>query len=184
MSILSIIILAIGLAMDAFAVSIASSCNLRKMKISEALSMSFFFGIFHTAMPIIGWFAGSSIKDYIQQIDHWIAFVLLVGIGIKMIYESFILDENKSSFSIHFLIMISIATSIDTLAIGISFACLDIAVFTPAFIIGITTFLFSGFGVYIGKKFGYLFESKIEIFGGVILILMGLKILLEHTVFI
>jgi putative Mn2+ efflux pump MntP len=86
--------------------------------------------------------------------------------------------------SIHFLIMISIATSIDTLAIGISFACLDIAVFTPAFIIGITTFLFSGFGVYIGKKFGYLFESKIEIFGGVILILMGLKILLDHTVFI
>ncbi len=185
MSIISIIIIAIGLAMDAFAVSIANSCNLPKMKISEAITMSFSFGFFQAAMPIIGWLAGSTIKDYIQQIGYWIAFVLLVGIGIKMIYESFILDEDekKSSLSIKILFILSIATSIDALAVGISFSCLDINIYFPALIIGIITLFFSGLGIYLGKKFGHILESKMEIIGGIILILIGLKILLEHTIF-
>ncbi|MFO7895422.1 MAG: manganese efflux pump MntP family protein [Candidatus Cloacimonadales bacterium] len=183
MSFWTIVIIAIGLAMDAFAVSISNSCSLQRMKLGAAVNMSLFFGVFQGVMPIIGWFAGSTIKDQIEAIDHWIAFVLLVAIGLKMIYEAFQMneEEDRCSLSLKVLVMLSIATSIDALAVGISLSCLQIDIIFPALMIGIITFGFSLFGVYLGKKFGHLFESKIEVLGGVILIAIGVKILLEHT---
>jgi putative Mn2+ efflux pump MntP len=184
MSFLTIVIIAVGLAMDAFAVSISNSCSLQRMKLGDAINMSLFFGVFQGVMPVIGWFAGATVKDQIESIAHWVAFVLLVAIGVKMIYESFQMneEEDRCSLSIKILILLSIATSIDALAVGISLSCLQIDIIFPALMIGIITFGFSMFGVYLGKKFGHLFESKIEVLGGIILILIGLKILLEHTI--
>lgn len=184
MSFITIVIIAIGLAMDAFAVSISNSCSLRNMKISGAITMSLFFGFFQGIMPIIGWFGGSTVSIYIQPVAHWIAFGLLTIIGIKMIYESFQMDEtdDRCSLSLKVLILLSIATSIDALAVGISLSCMQIDIIFPALLIGVITFAFSLFGVYLGKQFGHIFESKIEIFGGLVLIGIGVKILLEHTI--
>jgi len=182
MSIISIVIIAIGLAMDAFAVSISNSCSLQRMKLTDAIHMSLFFGFFQGIMPIIGWFAGSAVQEQINQYGHWIAFGLLLIIGVKMIYEAFQMDEtdDRCSLSLKVLIVLSIATSIDALAVGISLSCLQVDIFLPALIIGIITFGFSMFGVYLGKKFGHLFESKIEVLGGLILIGIGVKIIIEH----
>ncbi|MCK5256408.1 MAG: manganese efflux pump [Deltaproteobacteria bacterium] len=185
MDIVSIVIIAVGLAMDAFAVSITSGITIKRLHINHALKIALFFGLFQAFMPIIGWLAGLSLRDYISAIDHWIAFGLLSFIGCKMIYESITVQSNKKEINplnVYVLLVLSVATSIDALAVGISFAFLKVSIVTPVIIIGTVTFLLSYLGVYIGDRIGHFFENKIEIAGGVLLIGIGLKILIESLV--
>lgn len=182
MDIVSIIFIAVGLAMDAFAVSITSGIAIRKLKVNHAIRIALFFGSFQAIMPVLGWFSGLALKGFISSVDHWIAFGLLSFIGCKMIYESFKVEEGDrtSPLNIGILFILSIATSIDALAVGISFAFLGISIVTPVIVIGVITFILSLSGVFIGNKFGHLFEKKVEVLGGLILIGIGIKILLEH----
>lgn len=177
-----IILIAIGLAMDSFSVSITRGFTNTKTLLSiEALKTGFFFGLFQAVMPVIGWFAGLSVIDFISGFDHWIAFGLLCLIGLRMIYES-ISKESKqlvSSSSLKVLLILSIATSIDALAVGLSLSFLEASIITPAIMIGVITFTLSFLGVFIGKKFGSYFE-KIGVLGGIILIAIAMRILFEH----
>lgn len=180
----TILFIALGLAMDAFAVSITSGFTVRQLKIHYALKIALFFGLFQAIMPVMGWAAGFGLRDFISSVDHWIAFVLLTAIGIKMIYESRAIKKEEKEvviLSIYALLLLSIATSIDAFAVGFSLSALNVSIINPALIIGIITFMLSFAGVFIGNRFGHLFESKIEIVGGVILIGIGIKILLEHS---
>ena len=182
---MSIVIIAVGLAMDAFAVSITSGITIKRLHINHALKIALFFGLFQAFMPIIGWLAGLSLRDYISAIDHWIAFGLLSFIGCKMIYESITVQSSKKEINplnVYVLLVLSIATSIDALAVGISFAFLKVSIVTPVIIIGTVTFLLSYLGVYIGDRIGHFFENKIEIAGGILLIGIGIKILVEGLV--
>lgn len=183
MDMLNILFIAFGLAMDAFAVSITSGLTIKNLKIKHAFRIALFFGLFQAIMPLIGWLSGLTIKDFVMSIDHWIAFILLSFIGCKMIYESTKIESEKiktNPLNMYTLLILSIATSIDALAVGISFAFLLVSIITPILIIGVVTFILSFIGVFIGNLKGHLFEGKIEIFGGVILIGIGLKILIEH----
>jgi manganese efflux pump family protein len=183
MEVLQISLIGLGLAMDAFAVSITSGIAIQCLRIKHALRISLFFGGFQALMPVLGWLAGRGLKFYVERIDHWIAFALLASIGIKMIYESVWLDETEKKCDPLNLVVLSglaIATSIDALAVGISFAFLNIEIASPALIIGGITFSLCFAGVYIGNRLGGRLGSKMEVIGGIILILMGAKILLEH----
>ncbi len=183
MKTISIILIAFGLAMDAFAVSVASGFIIKKLKFRQAFKIAFSFGGFQAIMPVLGWLAGLSIKGYIEQFDHWIAFALLGFIGGKMIYESFKIEKKEKSIDplkFAVLLTLSIATSIDALAIGLTFAVLKVSIWTPIIIIGVITFILSLLGVYVGNRFGHFFEKKIEFIGGVVLIAIGIKILIEH----
>ena len=176
------ILIALGLAMDSFSVSITRGLTNTPRRMSlEALKVAFMFGLFQGIMPVVGWLAGVSMIDFISGLDHWIAFGLLAFIGLRMIYEATTVESKKmvSSSSFSVLIMLSVATSIDALAVGLSLSFLDVSIFTPAIIIGVITFALSFLGVYIGKKFGGFFE-KIGVLGGVILCVIGIKILIEH----
>jgi Predicted membrane protein len=176
-----ILFIGIGLAMDAFAVSICKGLSTRQLKIKHTLICGGYFGFFQGMMPVIGYILGIQFKDKIENIDHWIAFILLAFIGANMIKEAFEDDEDcNADFSFKAMIPLAIATSIDALAIGVTFAFLNVNIIYAASIIAITTFLISMIGVKIGHVFGMKYKSKAEIVGGVILILMGLKILLEH----
>ena len=186
MALATITIIAIGLAMDAFAVSIISGAAYKQLKVKHTLRIAVFFGGFQAFMPLIGALAGMSVKEYIANYDHWVAFGLLSTVGGKMIYESFKIkptDEKFDPSNISVLLVLSIATSIDALAMGITLSLLRISIVTAVIIIGLVTFAFSYFGVFIGKKFGHFFESKIEGLGGLILIGLGVKILFEHLLF-
>jgi putative Mn2+ efflux pump MntP len=183
MNIISIIFIAFGLAMDAFAVSITSGLTIKSLKINNALKIGTFFGLFQAIMPIIGWLAGLSFREIISDVDHWIAFGLLIVIGCKMIYESSKMEVNNNKINplnVYLLLILSIATSIDALAIGLTLSFLKVSIILPAIIIGATTFSLSVIGVYFGNKFGHYFERKIEMVGGFILIGIGIKILIEH----
>lgn len=184
MDLVSLIFLAIGLAMDAFAVSIALGLKVPvKDKWKTALKAGLFFGIAQGVMPLIGWILGNGFSKYIESIDHWVAFILLAIIGGKMIYEAIHPDEDEESevdTGMKRMFILAIATSIDALAVGISFAFLNVNIINAVLIIGIITLVTSAIGVIIGKIFGDLFSGKAEIVGGVILILIGLKILVEH----
>ncbi|HHO75548.1 MAG TPA: manganese efflux pump [Deltaproteobacteria bacterium] len=183
MSIFTTFFIAAGLAMDAFAVSIASGISMEKLRIRYALRIALFFGAFQALMPVLGFMAGLSIRDYISSFDHWIAFSLLVFIGLKMIYESLFLngsDKKIDPDDIFMIVVLSVATSIDALAVGISLSILNVDIILPALIIGVVTFVLSYMGVYIGRNIGHLFEKKIEIIGGLVLIGIGIKILLDH----
>jgi putative Mn2+ efflux pump MntP len=185
MDIISIVIIAVGLAMDAFAVSITSGITIKRLHINHALKIALFFGLFQAIMPIIGWLAGLSLRDYISAIDHWIAFGLLSFIGCKMIYESITVQSSKKEINplnVYVLLVLSVATSIDALAVGVSFAFLKVSIVTPVIIIGTVTFMLSYLGVYIGDRIGHFFENKIEIAGGILLIGIGIKILVEGLV--
>ena len=176
------VLIALGLAMDSFSVSIARGFTNNKTNLSiEALKVGLFFGLFQAIMPIIGWLAGLSLIDFISGFDHWIAFGLLTIIGIRMIYESLNTESRKiaTSSSLKVLIMLSIATSIDALAVGLSLSFIETSIVTPAIIIGIITFTLSFLGLYIGKKLGNYFK-RIGILGGIILTAIGLRILIEH----
>jgi putative Mn2+ efflux pump MntP len=182
MSILELFILAVGLSMDAFAVSICKGLSLGNIKWKHMLTAGVWFGGFQALMPTIGFFLGRFFADYITKYDHWIAFVLLVFIGGSMIKESFDKEEEMdASMTAKSMFLLAIATSIDALAVGVTFAFLEIgSKIVPAVcFIGIITFLLSALGVKIGSIFGTKYKSKAEFVGGVILILIGLKILLE-----
>ena len=181
----TLMVIAFGLAMDAFAVSITSGCVAKRLKLRRALRTALFFGGFQAMMPLFGYLAGSSFRAYIQRFDHWVAFGLLLIIGLKMIGEStFLADEskekNEDTESLLVLLMLAIATSIDALAVGITFSVLDVDIFYCAAMIGVVTFILSLIGVWIGSRFGDIFSNRIEILGGVILIGIGIKILVSH----
>ncbi|HBI14847.1 MAG TPA: hypothetical protein DDY20_04945 [Desulfobulbaceae bacterium] len=182
---LQIVFIAIGLAADAFAVSVSSGAIIEKLRLRHALRIAFFFGAFQAIMPWIGWKAGSLACDLIRSIDHWLAFAILSLIGGKMIYESFLLKEEASvavnPLNLCVLLTLAIATSIDALAVGVTFSFLDVSIYEPVLIIGAITFLLSLIGTYIGELFGHIFENRIEMAGGIILIGIGCKILIEHT---
>lgn len=185
MNIISILLIGVGLSMDAFAVAVTNGICMGKLNMKITIKVALFFGFFQALMPVLGWLAGSSFKGYIMKIDHWIAFILLFGIGAKMIYES--LKSEKSSektkcvvISNKELLILAIATSIDALAVGVSFAFLQVAILKAAALIGVTTFIISFAGVIIGNKFGSIFKRKAEVIGGLILIFIGVKILTEH----
>jgi len=181
MSIFELFVLAFALAMDAFAVSITKGLSLSKMNWKKALITGLYFGVFQAIMPLIGFLLGSQFDHLIKDIDHWIAFILLTLIGLNMIKEAFGEEENcNPDFSFKAMIPLAIATSIDALAIGVTFAFLNVNILYAITIIGVTTFLISMLGVKIGHVFGVRYKSKAEIAGGVILIFIGLKILLEH----
>lgn len=182
MSLIAIILIAVGLAMDAFAVSVASGITIKRQRTRSALKFGIFFGSFQVIMPIAGWLAGIKLKDFITSVDHWIAFSLLAFIGCKMIYESFKLEEKEkvASGGLKVMLLLSVATSIDALAVGLSFAFLGISIAAPVIIIGLVTFTLSFLGIFIGSTFGHFLEKRLEALGGFILIGIGIKILLEH----
>lgn len=182
MKVLEIILIAIGLAMDAFAVSVCKGLSMKKMSWKNAIIIGAYFGIFQAVMPVIGYFLGSTFESLVTQIDHWIAFILLSCIGGNMLKEAFSKDKEECDDSIDFktMIVLAIATSIDALAIGITFAFLKVNLLFSVITIGLITFILSIIGVKIGNKFGDKYEKKAEVAGGIILILMGIKILLEH----
>ena len=185
MGLIEIIVLAIGLSMDAFAVSIMLGLSVKKPTLKQILIPGIYFGFFQMMMPLTGYFAGAFFAHKIQKFDHWVAFALLVLIGGKMIMESFSKEDkkvNENPFQISTMLLLAIATSIDALAVGITFAFFKTTIFTPIIIIGITTFVISICGVKIGNIFGMKFKSKAEFFGGTLLILLGIKILIEHLV--
>ena len=185
MDLLVIFLVAIGLSIDSFAVSVANGLSIKNISLVEKLKIAISLAIFQALMPLIGWYAGIEIADYIKSIDHWVAFILLLIIGLKMIYDSFTnSDENaNSTLKNSTLIVQSIATSIDAFAVGISFALIDIDIFIPIIIIGIITFIASIIGLQLGKFIGARFGKYIEIFGGLVLISIGVKILIEHLYF-
>lgn len=185
MNLISLIITAFCLSADAFAVSLTNGMTVKTVKMSYALKTGFFFGFFQALMPIIGWAAGISFSSKISSIGPWIAFVILSFIGGKMIYESRKCDCEKLEVKdaprdTKSLFILAIATSIDALAVGVSFAFLNVSIISSAFIIGIITFCVCTVGVHFGKKIGCLCGNKAEVLGGCILILIGVKMLLEH----
>ena len=182
MSFVEILLIGIGLSMDAFSVSICKGLTTKKFSWKMALTCGLWFGFFQALMPVIGYFLGAQFQQYIEAYDHWIAFGLLFLIGANMIREALSGKEEESSNSMDFktMFLLAVATSIDALAVGVSFACIQVKLWSSVLIIGATTFLFSIIGVKIGNVFGSKFEKSAEIIGGIILILIGLKILLEH----
>ena len=183
MSILEILLLGIGLSMDAFAVSICKGLSTKQLQVKHYLIIGAWFGGFQALMPTIGYFLGSTFEQYITAFDHWVAFVLLAVIGANMIKESFSKEESEAnvSFAFKMMLLMALATSIDALAVGITFALLpDVNVPLAVCLIGITTFICSAAGLRVGNLFGLRYKAKAELAGGIILILIGLKILLEH----
>lgn len=182
MEITELILISIGLAMDAFAVSICKGLSMKKMDWKKAIIIGIWFGIFQAGMPVIGYFLGSRFEHLVVNIDHWIIFALLSFIGIKMIKEALSKDIGEPDDSIDFktMILLAIATSIDALGVGITFAFLKTNIWLAFSLIGIITCLLCIVGVKIGNKFGCTYKNKAEFFGGCILILLGIKILLEH----
>ncbi len=182
MSLFSLFILAVGLSMDAMAVAICKGLSVQKLKFRHAIITGLYFGGFQAGMPLIGYFLGRQFSAYIESVDHWIAFVLLALIGGNMIKESFgKTEEVNCSFCPKAMLPMAVATSIDALAVGVTFALLPGVNITAAVsFIGVITFSLSAVGVYIGHLFGAKFKSKAELTGGIVLILMGLRILLEH----
>lgn len=187
MDFISILLIGIGLSMDAAAVSLAKGMCLKDTHLKEyAIKLAIFFGFFQAFMPFIGYYAGYHFTSYIQSIDHWIAFILLGLIGINMIRES---SEEKTceyeivTISYKNIILLAVATSIDALAVGVSFAFLNVNIYYAITIIGITTFLLSFICVFAGKKLGSIFQKYAERLGGSLLIILGIKILVEHLFF-
>ena len=169
--------------MDAFAVAICKGLSVRKLKFSHMLITGAYFGVFQAVMPLIGYYLGQTFESYITSFDHWIAFVLLSLIGANMIRESFSKEEEEqnASFSFKTMLPLAVATSIDALAVGVTFGLMQgVNIFSAVGLIGVTTLVLSFVGVKIGNVFGSKYKSKAELVGGIILILMGIKILLEH----
>lgn len=182
MQIYELLLLAVGLSMDAFAVSVCKGLSVEKTSPKHMAIAGLWFGGFQALMPVIGYILGSAFIEYIESIDHWIAFILLGLIGFNMIKESRSDDEEEvsNSFGFKTMFIMAVATSIDALAVGITFAFLKVNLLFAVSTIGVTTFLFSAAGIKIGSIFGSRFKSKAELAGGMILIFLGLKILAEH----
>lgn len=185
MSLWELLLIAIGLSMDAFAVSICKGLSMKKMNWKNGTLAGLYFGLFQAGMPLIGYFLGVQFQGIINDIDHWIAFVLLALIGANMIREAFSKSEEcangtNDSFDFKTMIILALATSIDALAIGVSFAFLKVSIIPAVSFIGIITFTLSVIGIKVGNVFGCKYKTKAELAGGIILIFMGCKILLEH----
>lgn len=186
MSFIELFLIGVGLSMDAFAVAVCKGLSMQRLRKDRAAVIALFFGVFQAAMPLIGWFLGSRFASHIQQYDHWIAFFLLLWIGISMIRESRggeeedVCGEDAARLDLKELLMLSVATSIDALAVGITFAFLEVSILPAVSLIGVTTFVLSFIGVAVGSYFGGKYKSRAELLGGVILIAIGAKILLEH----
>ena len=180
-----LLIIAIGVSMDAFAVSICKGLSVQKIRLKHILLAALWFGGFQALMPLIGYFFGGTFSEFVSSIDHWLSFILLGIIGGNMIKESCEKDGDHKvdpDFSFKTMLAMAVATSIDALAVGVSFAFLKVHIWEAIILIGLTTALFSGVGVLIGNFFGSRWKSKAEFVGGFILVAMGLKILLEHTI--
>ena len=182
MSLLTLFITAVGLSMDAFAVAICKGLAMKKLSWKKALIIGLWFGGFQALMPTIGYLLGTRFESYVTAIDHWIAFVLLALIGANMVKESFSKEEESSNDAVDFktMFLLAIATSIDALAVGVTYAFLQVRIVPAVSFIGVITFTLSIVGVKIGNVFGLKYKSKAELAGGIILIVMGIKILLEH----
>jgi putative Mn2+ efflux pump MntP len=190
MGLIEILLIAASLSMDAFAVSISKGLEMKKAGRKEALLIAVFFGCFQAGMPVFGWLFGMQFERYIMDYGHWAAFILLSAIGGKMILDVVKKDkdggeqrEREKTLSIRKLLLLAVATSIDALAVGVSFAFLESPVFPAVLVIGLITFILSFIGVLLGNGCGNRFGGKAELFGGIILILIGLKILFEHLVY-
>lgn len=181
MGLLELFLIALGLSMDAFAVSVCKGLSVRNIRPKHAVIAGLYFGGFQAAMPLLGYFFGSYFYELITNIDHWIVFILLFLIGANMIKEAFSKgEEQNDSFAFKTMLPLALATSIDALAVGITFAVLQVKIYAAVGFIGATTFVLSGAGIYIGNIFGSKYKSKAELLGGIVLIAMGVKILLEH----
>lgn len=185
MGFIDIFLISIGLAADSFAVSVCKGLGMKRLNMKQAVVIGIFFGGFQALMPLIGWALCRNFEEYVTPVDHWIAFILLAFIGGKMIWEAFHEDEEEvepkdAKLDYKELTMLGIATSIDALAVGITFAFLDVNIWTSIALIGVTSFVLSIIGVAIGHAFGARYEKPASIIGGTILILLGVKILLEH----
>ncbi len=184
-SLIELLILAIGLSMDAFAVSICKGLSVRKLLPRHMLICGLYFGGFQALMPFLGWLLGVRFQALIANVDHWIAFILLGTIGFNMIREARCPDEELPApdFGLKSMLALAVATSIDALAVGVTFAFLSVRILPAISLIGLTTFVCSAAGVKIGNLFGLKYKSRAELFGGVVLIAIGLKILIEHLFF-
>ncbi len=182
MELLTTGLMSLGLAADAFAVSLTSGFAIRHIKVHKALKIALFFGIFQGIMPLIGWLTGLTFREFLANFDHWIAFILLAFIGSKMIYEALYEDEEKpfNPLDSYTLLLLAIATSIDALAAGLGLSVIKMSILLACTMIGVITFLVCFIGVYLGHQFGSLFNQKIEILGGITLIGVGFKILIAH----
>lgn len=183
MSFIELFIIGISLSMDAFAVSICKGLSVGKIKSKHMILAGIWFGGFQALMPLIGYMLGSTFEQYIVSIDHWVAFILLGIIGFNMVKESREEEHTDASFAFKAMLVLAIATSIDALAVGVTFAFLKVDILMAVTLIGITTFVFSAAGIKIGSIFGTKYKSKAELFGGIVLIAMGTKILIEHLFF-
>ena len=183
---MELVLIGVGLSMDAFAVALCKGLSMRRVNYAHAAVIALFFGVFQAVMPLIGWVLGTQFARYITSVDHWIAFALLGNIGGKMIWDA--LHEapetapcaGEGRLDLKELLMLAVATSIDALAVGITFAFLQVSILPAVATIGLITFALSFAGVVVGNRFGTRFQKKAEIAGGVVLVLIGLKILLEH----
>lgn len=180
----TLVFIAFALAMDAFAVSLSTGVTMREMHLRKALRMAFFFGAFQALMPIAGWSVGRFAAEWVMAFDHWIAFGLLSAVGAKMIFEALRSnpgeEEKRGPHNLYILLTLSFATSIDAAAIGITLSFLNVAILTPALVIGVITFVTSLLGTWLGCRIGDWFGNKVEVAGGLILIGIGVKILIEH----
>ncbi len=184
MGIIELFLFAVSLSMDAFAVSVCKGLSVKTLRPRHGVIAGLYFGGFQALMPLIGWLLGRQFEGLIKSVDHWVAFVLLALIGANMVRESFGKDEEvNDSLSFKTMLPLAVATSIDALAVGVTFAFLEVQILPAIALIGVTTFTFSAAGVKIGNVFGVRFKSKAELAGGVILILLGIKILVEHLFF-
>ncbi|HEY5505682.1 MAG TPA: manganese efflux pump MntP family protein [Sedimentisphaerales bacterium] len=184
MELLAVIAIAVGLAMDTFAVSIVTGAAYKQLHLRHTLRMAGFFGGFQALMPVVGYLAGLTVRQYVSNYDHWIAFGILAAVGLKMIYESFKIKEERRTpnpANLAVVFALAVATSIDALAVGITLSLITSAIALAVIIIGVVTFGLSFAGVYIGKKFGHFFEGGIEAIGGLVLIGLGIKIVLQHV---
>jgi putative Mn2+ efflux pump MntP len=178
----TILLIAVSLAMDSFAVSIAHGMTIKNRRVATGLAMAFSFGLFQALMPVLGWLAGLTFIDLIASFDHWVAFGLLAFIGGKMIYEARTApeEEKEAKLTVPVVLLLSVATSIDALAVGLSFSLLQESITAPVVAIGLVAFILSFAGFNFGNKLGKFFERKVQIIGGIVLIAIGIKILLEH----
>ena len=191
MGFVELFLIGVGLSMDAFAVSICKGLGMKRLNMKQALVIGLFFGGFQALMPLIGWALGTQLADFITPIDHWIAFILLVLIGGKMLFDAFregdeeeAADPKDARLDLKELLILAIATSIDALAVGITFAFSGVNIVVAIAVIGVTTFVLSVVGVAVGHAFGARYEKGATIAGGIVLILIGCKILLEQLGFI
>ncbi len=186
MDFLTVFLIATGLSMDAFAVAVTSGATIRQLHFRHAFRMALFFGIFQAVMPVFGWLLGQAFTYFVAHFAHWIAFGLLAFVGGKMMYEGLRSDEcaiDENCMSFQSVLMLAIATSIDAFAVGVGFSMIRVNIIFPVLVIGIVTFIFSLVGAYIGNRIGSFFENKVEVFGGVVLVGIGIKIVVEHIFF-